>query len=215
VPAAIVFAAASLAVTPRLRACLAALDSPYVVAADAGAATALAFGFTPHLLIGDFDSLDAPLLDRLRTQHVRVEGYPRDKDATDGQLGVERALEFEPDELYLLGFLGGPRLDHALGNILLLTRIAIPAVLLDELNECRLLRGPAARVWSPEPSETISLLPVSQQASGVATEGLRWRLGGETLRLGDTRGISNEPDASSVRVSVESGMLLLTRHFAE
>src|SRR5690242_5078575 len=96
-----------------------ALERPFVVAADAGAATALAFGFTPDVLIGDFDSLEPDLLAQLRTLDVQVEEYPRDKDATDGQLAVERALAEQPEALYLVGFLGGPRLDQALANILL------------------------------------------------------------------------------------------------
>jgi len=47
----------------------------------------------------------------------------------------------------------------------------------------------------------------------VRTEGLRWSLGGETLRAGDTRGVSNEPVATQVSVSLGLGLLLVTRHF--
>jgi thiamine pyrophosphokinase len=192
---------------------LSALESPHVIAADAGAATALAFGFTPHEVIGDFDSLDADTLERLRAQRVPIATYPRDKDATDGQLAVERALRLQPDALYLLGFLGGPRLDQALGNILLLTRIEIPAVLLDERNECRLLRPQMDVVWQPEQSEVVSLIPLTEESTGIFTEGLRWPLRNETLTRGDTRGLSNEPTGAQARVRIASGLLLLTRHF--
>jgi thiamine pyrophosphokinase len=212
VPAAIVFAAAGLEPTPRLRARLAPLDRAYVVAADAGATIALAFGFTPNVLIGDFDSLDAATLEALRARHVPLEAYPRDKDFTDGELAVQRALQEQPTELYLLGFLGGPRLDQALANVMLLTHITIPAILLDERNECRLLRGPATHTWQPEPSEVISLIPLTDVAS-VQTHALRWSLEGDALRVGETRGVSNEPAAAEVSVSLEQGLLLLTRHF--
>lgn len=210
--AALVFAAASLEATPRLRARLAQLQRPYVVAADAGAATALAFGFTPDVLIGDFDSLDAETLAELRMRKVRVEEFPRDKDFTDGQLAIERALRERPTELYLLGFLGGPRLDQALANVLLLTQVDVPTVLLDERNEARLLLGPATHDWAPEPSEVISLIPLTE-TRGVRTEGLRWTLEAETLRVGETRGVSNEPVAAAASVHVQNGLLLLTRHF--
>jgi thiamine pyrophosphokinase len=213
VPAAIVFAAVSLELTPRLRSRLALLDSAYVIAADAGAATALAFGLTPDEVIGDFDSLDAATLGQLQAQHVPIHTYPRDKDATDGQLAIERALELAPDALYLLGFLGGPRLDQLLANILLLTRIDIRAVLLDERNECLLLRPNAAYHWTPEPSEVVSLIALTREVEGVFTEGLRWPLNGDSLLRGDTRGVSNEPDADRAQVRIASGLLLLTRHF--
>jgi thiamine pyrophosphokinase len=210
VPAAFVFAAASIEPTPRLRARLSQLAPAFTVAADAGAATALAFGFPPDVVLGDFDSLDPATL---RSLNVPIETYPRNKDATDGQLAIERALKSGPDALYLVGFLGGPRLDHGLANILLLTRIEVPTVLLDERNECRLLRAGAEHVWTPEPAEVISLIALTDEVRGVSTRGLRWPLSGETLQRGDTRGVSNEPVSAEVAVSIQAGLLLLTRHF--
>lgn len=214
-PAAIVFAAAPLAPTARLRARLSALRQPYVVAADRGAATALAFLYEPDVVIGDLDSIDATTLDELGRLGTPIETYPRDKDATDGQLAVERALRVRPSQLLLLGFLGGPRLDQALANVLLLVSVETPAVLLDERNECVLLRSGKKHSWQAERGEVISLLPLAGDAEGVHTRGLRWPLTGERLRLGDTRGLSNEPVADEVSVSIDGGSLLLTRHFAE
>jgi thiamine pyrophosphokinase len=206
VRAAIVFAAAPVAPNARLRSRLAALPQPHVIAADAGAATALAFGFTPDLVIGDFDSIDSETLGPLK-----LERFPRDKDLTDGELAVERALQLDVSEIFLVGFLGGPRLDQALANILLLTALEVPAILLDEQNECVVVRHD--HTWTAEPNEVISLIPVSETVEGVTTEGLRWPLRGETLTRGQTRGISNEPTATEVRVRVASGTLLITRHF--
>jgi thiamine pyrophosphokinase len=213
VPAAIVFAAAPLTPTPRLRSRLANLEDAYVIAADAGAATALAFGVRPDLVIGDLDSIDDSTLADLA--HVPIDRFPRDKDVTDGQLAIERALDQHPTHVYLLGFLGGPRLDQFLANILLLTRIAVPTTILDERNEACLLHNGEVHTWSPELTETISLLPIRGDVTGVLTAGLRWPINGETLHLGDTRAISNEPNADRASVSIEQGMLLLTRHFAD
>src|SRR5262249_10317690 len=160
----------------------------YVIAADAGASTALAFGVTPDLVIGDLDSIDDATLVALDRAHVPIERLPRDKDATDGQLAVERALDRQPTHLYLLGFLGGPRLGHSLPNIRLLPRLALPPTILDERNEARLLRPGEYHAWSPELSETVSLLALGEDVHGVRTTGLRWPLNGDSLYLGDTRG---------------------------
>jgi thiamine pyrophosphokinase len=209
-----VFAAAPLEPTPRLSARLAQLAHPLVVAADGGARTALAFGLKPELVIGDLDSIDAATLAHLRHENVPIETYPRDKDATDGQLAVERALALEPSELILLGFLGGPRLDQALANILLLVRLALPVTLVDEQNECVLLRGGAHHAWRPERIEIVSLIPLDHLVEGVRTTGLRWPLDGQRLWLGDTRSISNEAvNDDQASVSIERGLLLVTRHF--
>lgn len=190
---------------------LSRLGKPYVVAADAGAATALQFGLQPDVIVGDLDSIEPSTLSRLRD--VPVEKHSPDKDSTDGQLAIERALRFHPTELVLVGFLGPPRLDQWLSNILLLTRVTTPSVLLDEHNEATLLRPGHDQVWRPERGEVISLIPLGGDVRGVATRGLKWPLHGETLRLGDTRGVSNEPTEDEVHVSVEAGLLLVTRHF--
>jgi len=213
VSAAIVFAAAPLSPTPRLQARLAAVSGAFVIAADGGATTALAFGLTPDLVIGDLDSIDDATL--ARVAHLPIDRHPRDKDATDGQLAIERALDRHPTHLYLLGFLGGPRLDQLLANILLLTRLAIPTTVLDERNEARVLRAGEVHTWSPEPTETVSLLPLSGNVTGVQTLGLRWKLNAETLDLGETRGVSNEPVATEASVSIARGRLLVTRHFVD
>lgn len=211
-----VFAAAPVRPTVRLKARLAALGQPYVVAADAGAATALSFGLRPDVVIGDLDSIDDATLARLKAENVTFETFPRDKDATDGQLAVQRALEAEPAELILLGFLGGPRLDQAVANVLLLIRINVPVSVLDEHNACLLLRPGEERTWRPEAGEIVSLIPLERSAEGVRTRGLRWALNGERLELGDTRGISNEPaNAAEVSVSLQHGLLLITRHFPD
>lgn len=213
-PTAIVFAAAPLEPTARLHARLSALKQPYVVAADRGATTALVFGYQPNVVIGDLDSIDASTLRELQQRDVPIETYPRDKDATDGQLAVERALQVHPSQLLMLGFLGGPRLDQALANVLLLVGVKSRTFLLDEHNECVLVRPGAPYTWQTEPDEVASLLSLSGEARGVRTYGLRWPLTGETLRLGETRGVSNEPIATSVTVSIERGLLLVTRNFS-
>ena len=208
--AAIVFAAVPVALSGRLRARLAAIIDPFVVAADDGATTALAFGLTPDVVVGDLDSIQPSTLERLGS--AKVERYPRDKDATDGQLAIERALQARPTQLFLIGFLGGPRLDQELAHVLFLTRVDTPAILLNADNEATLLRPGVAGEWRPEHGEIVSLIPMLGDVHGIHTRGLRWPLHGDTLHLGDTRGVSNEPIADEVGVSIEAGLLLVTRH---
>lgn len=211
----LVFGGVPIQPLPRLAARVAALDHPLVVAADAGAASALAFGLTPHLVVGDLDSIQPSLVPHLRSVGARIEPHPTDKDATDGQLAAERARALGADVLLLLGYLRGPRLDHALANVTLLASLPAGTVLLDEQNECRLLRGGETAAWQAEAAERISLIPLSNEALGITTSGLRWSLSGASLRLGETRGVSNEPLAAEVAVRLGAGLLLVTRHFPE
>ena len=206
------FAGGQIALTARLRQHLASLNHAYVVAADSGAHTALELGFRPDLVIGDMDSIDVHTLRRLEAAGVSLERHPRDKDATDGELAVERALDTGVQHVVLVGFLGGPRFDQELASILLLTRLSVDAVLLDGGNECRVVRPGQPAEWLPEPGEIVSLVPLDD-AGGVRTHGLRWPLEGDRLPRGSTRGVSNEPNGERVGVSIEHGVLLLSRYF--
>jgi thiamine pyrophosphokinase len=210
---AVVFAGAPLESTPRLRRRIEALGQPHVIAADSGARTALAFDLRPDMVIGDLDSLDEATRHHLEQLGVPFERYPVAKDATDGQLALHRALQFQPTTVLLLGYLNGPRLDMTLASAMLLVQTDTPLVLADEHNECLLVRGPGTSAWAPEPHEIISLLPLAGDCAGVTTTGLRYPLRGEPLVFGDTRGISNEPSAEQVEVSVQRGLLLIARHF--
>jgi len=211
--AVVVFAGAPLRPTPRLLARLRELRRPFVIAADSGAATALAFGIQPDLVIGDLDSIDDATRTRLQRDGVPFETYPRAKDATDSQLALERAIREAPEELLLLGFVNGPRLDMTVANVLLLALAPSGTALLDEESEGWILHGPAKHRWAAESSELISLLPLGGNAEGVRTEGLLYPLNGEALRFGDTRGVSNEPNQSEVAVALQAGRLLIVRHF--
>jgi thiamine pyrophosphokinase len=213
VPTALVFAGAPLSLSARVQARLAELTEAFVVAADSGAATALAFGYVPDVVVGDFDSLPPATLAELERRGVAIERHPADKDATDGQLAIERALLTTPSALWLVGFLGGPRLDQALASVLQLVTLDVPTTLFDEHNECTLLRPGRGHAWLAEPGEVISLIPLGDDVEGVTTHGLRWPLTNARLRVGDARGVSTEPVSTHVRVSIASGCLLLTRHF--
>jgi thiamine pyrophosphokinase len=213
---ALIFGGAPVALSQRLKTRLAAPNAPFlVIAADAGAETALRLGFVPHVVLGDFDSLDPAVLASLEQRGVPIERYPTDKNATDGELAIARALASAPDELLLVGFLGGPRLDQELANVLLLASLPAATTLVDAANECRLLRAPQGWAWPAERGEIVSLLPLGGDAVGVRTHGLRWALNDETLHSGRTRGVSNEAIAPRVQVELGAGTLLVTRHFPE
>lgn len=183
-----------------------------VVAADGGAASLDRLGFRPDVLVGDLDSVPADLVDRLASAGVAVERHPVDKDASDTELALERAVAAGPDEIVLLGGMGGDRLDHALANLLLLTDPALAG------RQVRLVRGPTTiriarggeRLWlGGETGEAVTLLPVGGPATGVTTHGLRWTLRDATLQMGRSRGLSNVVEESPASVSLTSGTLLV------
>ncbi len=180
------------------------------IAADSGAATALQYGCIPHIVVGDFDSLDEPRLEKLRKQGSEIRQAAVEKDETDTELAVQAAVDEGATRITLVGALGGARFDHAMANILLLAGYKdVPITLVDGPSICWLVRGPGNTAINGKKGDLVSLLPLTGDASGIRTEGLYYALKGEKLAFGKSRGVSNMLTGEHVSISVENGTLLV------
>jgi thiamine pyrophosphokinase len=187
-------------------------DAGMIVAADGGAAALERDGRRIDLLVGDLDSADADLVERLASRGTRVERHPADKDASDTELALAAAIAAGADEVVILGALGGRRLDHELANLLLLSdpdlanrRVRI----VRGPTTVRALRAPAALDLDGSVGSFVTLLPIGGDVDGAETTGLRWPLAGGTLRMGRSRGLSNEVVALPASVRIGRGTLLV------
>jgi thiamine pyrophosphokinase len=185
-----------------------------LIAADGGAALLDRIGRRPDRLIGDLDSVSADLVERLEAAGTRVELHPTDKDASDTELALGAAIAAGGTEIVLLGALGGARLDHEIANLLLITDPELEDVdvrLVRGGTTVRVLRGGRRLALHEADGLIVSLLPVGGDASSVTTTGLRWSLTDAVLRMGRSRGLSNELIEASASVSLEHGTLLVVQ----
>ena len=182
--------------------------SDYLVAVDGGLRHLTALNRTPHLLIGDLDSVDEQLLPDLEAQGVQIMRFPPAKDQTDLELAIYQVLAQGFRQLLVVAALGG-RLDQTLGNLALLTSPDLEAidVQLDDGSE-RIFIIRSRLDFPCEPGETVSLVPWGSTVSGITTTGLQYPLEDETLYPHQTRGISNITNTDRVVIHVGSGLLL-------
>jgi thiamine pyrophosphokinase len=174
-----------------------------VIAADGGAD----LGYRVDLAVGDFDSISAETLARIE----RVERHDAAKDASDLELALARALSLGPQRIVVLGG-GGGRLDHLLGELLLLAADAFAGVEVDaQLGAAAVHVVRRERRLAGEPGELISLFALHGPATGVVTEGLVYPLRREALAPGSTRGLSNAFAAREGRIRIAGGVLLAVR----
>lgn len=180
-----------------------------LICADGGGRAALAYGLKPDLVIGDFDSLSEDELARLAAAGAALERHPRQKNETDLELALRRALTSGATEIIVLGALGG-RLDHTLANAMLL---ALPGLsggrarLAGGVETLYVLRSGETLTLDGEKGDTVSLLPLGDSA-GIVTSGLAYPLRNETLRVGPARGVSNEMDSTRATIRLGTGFLL-------
>ena len=181
----------------------------YIICADGGTRHALALDLQPNLVIGDMDSLKEGQWQKLEKDGIPVELYPHDKNETDLELAIIRAIEFEPKEILVIAALGG-RLDHTLGNLALLSdpRLSSFSARCDDGVEEIFFCREQVEVHGRS-GDIVSLIPWGRPVEGIQTQGLRWSLNLETLYPQKTRGISNEMLGKTASISVGSGLLLI------
>lgn len=193
-----------------VRRALAAATEPTIVAADGGARAALYFGYLPHLVIGDLDSLSAVEIQNLTARGVELRRYPPEKDETDLELALRYAAEQRADHVRIVGGIGD-RLDQTLANMYLLALpelTGLDVTFVAGKQEIWLLHS-GTHTIEGSPGDTLSLIPLGGAVEGVSTDGLYYPLRDETLAFGPARGVSNVMQHDQAQVSLREGVLLV------
>ena len=186
-------------------------DAPHlIIAADGGLRHLTDLGLTPDLVIGDMDSADPAQLADAERNGAEILRFSPHKNETDLELAVLEAAKRGADVIRIIGALGG-RFDQSISNVYLL---ALPelrgcdAALVSGKQTLR-LSFPGETVLNGSVGDTISLIPIAGDASGIITTNLDYPLRHETLRFGAARGVSNVMSKTEANFSFETGVLLV------
>jgi thiamine pyrophosphokinase len=184
--------------------------STLIIAADGGIHNCKGLGIYPHVIIGDLDSVDSDEITTYRESGVDIIQYPTRKDETDLELALHYILKREINGVIILGGLGA-RWDMTIASILLLANPIFNQLnihLLDGEQEILLLKAGICSTIQGHPGDTVSLLPLTGDVSGVLTQGLEYPLHDETLQLGNARGVSNVLLSEQAKIFYKQGNLL-------
>lgn len=193
------------------------LGDVIVIAADSGLHNADGLGRPVDFVVGDLDSADPARVAAAEAAGARVERHPPDKDATDFELALDVAKREGVQQIVVHGGVGG-RLDHFLGNVLVLASPAYAGIrMLAFMGDARIevARGGESAVMLYGTGSLVTLLPVGGPARGIVTEGLQYPLRDETLTPGTTRGVSNVLATNEASVVLADGTLLVIHHPGE
>ena len=94
------------------------------IGVDRGALHLLDEGIVPNEAVGDFDSVSEEEFCRIQEDVERIDSFRSEKDETDTELAVARALAYHPKEVIITGVTGG-RLDHYESALHLLYRMQV------------------------------------------------------------------------------------------
>jgi len=180
-----------------------------VVCADGGANHAYNLGIIPDLILGDLDSISSETLEYYQQQQVEFAQYPVAKDKTDTQLILEKLLEVGYKEIIIFAGLGG-RLDHTLANLYLLefsTKVETKIKFITPQASIELVYQ--EKILIDKIDKTLSLLPLSDEVTGVYLEGFKYGLEDANFKRGNTLGLSNIVTKSPAKIKLASGKLLM------
>ncbi|HEY5276048.1 MAG TPA: hypothetical protein VIK38_05865, partial [Coriobacteriia bacterium] len=105
-------------------------SSAHVVAADAAGEWCVGLGRVPDAVVGDFDGSVPGAPERLQALGASVEVHPVEKDATDLELAIARAIAMWDDPIVLTAAFTW-RIDHTLAAVGALTRAGAGASVLE------------------------------------------------------------------------------------
>ena len=179
-------------------------EGDFILCADGGWKLARSLGVAPALVIGDFDSAEAP-------ETGAVERHPVMKDDTDTMLCLKRGLELGYDRFTFVGGFGG-RLDHTLANLQTLAYAAergAQAEMCDAF--CRALAVHNGTVRLRRRPGKLSLFAISDRCRGITSTGTVYNLTDGELSNTFPLGVSNEYAADEAEIAVKDGTLLIVQ----
>lgn len=179
-------------------------EGDLVIAADAGYRTCRQAGVRPDLVVGDFDSMDAP------EEFGEILRLPVEKDDTDTLAAVRLGLERGCREFFLYGGTGGKRLDHTLANLqtlLYLRRQGARGWLYDNDFVWTAIENESLTIEKTVEWGLFSAFCLGDRAEGIDETGFQYPLSDAALTPDFPLGVSNHVLEPTATITVRRGAL--------
>ncbi len=177
----------------------------YLIACDMGIDHVLKAEKKPDIMVGDFDSYDKKLPEK-----IPVIRAPKEKDDTDTMMAARYAIQEGYNQIILLGALGG-RLDHTIANLqtaAFITEHTGHCVLYGRNETIYLIKDSMVTIPRGE-NHWISCFSWSEMTTGINYKGLKYPLQDAVLDFTFAKGVSNEFAEEEAVISVKEGILLI------
>jgi thiamine pyrophosphokinase len=190
--------------------------SDIVIATDGAAKYVREMNFTPHIIIGDLDSIDEETRAFYESSSTIII-HEATQYSTDFEKALDHCIgEYQIGSVCVLG-IHGKQTDHLMTNFSVLLRYSKKISMISAfdathmhyfLHEGKLITS----IEKPENTK-ISLMPLPI-AFGVRTEGLFYPISNEDMTFGEREGLSNILSTSPARITIASGALLVSVPFS-
>lgn len=180
-----------------------------IVCADGAAQSLLKSNHPPTVIVGDLDSLKPDAYKWADALDIPIERHKGEKDETDGELALEKALSLGATSMLIMGAHGG-RSAMFLANLKLLRAChekGLEASMVGRGESLRFISANHEHVWAGRTGATLNLLPVDGDAT-VDLEGTAFDGKDVTLKQVQARGVSNRIMKDAAKLRVKAGIVL-------
>lgn len=194
-----------------------------VIACDKGRVYAEEIGIVPDIIIGDFDSSDAPDApfsddsfisdadcEKAVLDFPKIIRFPDKKDDTDTMLAIKYALNHGYGNIIITCAMGG-RFDHLMANIQSMAYVANEGGCCEILSYNSILRTFNGGSISLKKREgySLSLFSLSDECSNLSIHGTEYEACNVSIKNTFPIGVSNYINESEATITMESGVLLI------
>lgn len=188
------------------------LNAEIVIGVDRGLEFLYQNQILPTHIVGDFDSVDAEVLECYRTNgQIPIRQFDPVKDASDTEIAVRLAMELGTEELWILGGTG-TRMDHVWANVQTLKipyDAGVRAYLLDKCNRISLVEPQVTLTKEKAFGPFFSLFPLGEAVQGLTITGAKYPLENHVLHPYDSLTVSNQFLEAEVHITFSEGVLIL------
>lgn len=181
----------------------------YIICADNGMKHARKLGIHPDEIMGDFDSCNLEDLSYFKNMGVSIKEVPCEKDETDTELALDRAISMGATKIHIWGGIG-TRIDHSLANIHLLYKALknnVEVILYSHNHKLVLIKDDIT--LNGEVGDLVSLIPFTPIVKGVTTKNLAYSLENAVFEIGKPYGVSNYMTGKVAEVHIAEGVLIV------
>lgn len=182
------------------------------IGVDAGTLVLLEKGIMPVAAVGDFDSVSPAEFEKIAALFSGLKLAPVDKDETDTELALGKAMEYDPQTVIVTGVTGG-RLDHYMSALhaIYAFQLKFPAtefLMVNHQNRIRFLNPGKHEIRRGEDFRFVSFYPFAEAVKGLSLINFKYEVQNESIPFGSTRFISNELFSEGI-VSIEEGSCIM------
>lgn len=185
-------------------------STDFVVCADGGLDHIMKIGYRPNLVLGDLDSISEAGIRYIEKNHIALEKFPVEKDATDTELAMEYLIQKGCNNISLIG-VTGTRMDHTIANIFLLDQMfkrGVKGQIIDDNNEITLVND---YIEISKNDGYLSLIPIEQIGAIVTIKGVYYPLNKHHIEFGSTFSVSNKIVEDKAKLTIYSGKVLVIK----